>query len=111
MICIWIHLIQGLFMEGARWNRSTMSIDEPLNGQLHDCMPLILCHPIDKRSEMQRCDVQLYEAPVYCTPSRHSVPTKSGHSTNLVTFLNLKTHKHPTHWMFRGVALLCQLYD
>lgn len=105
-----LYLIQGLFVEGARWNRDKMCLDESLNGQLYDCMPLMLIEPT-KRNEMQRDVTSLYEAPVYRTSSRQSITGKSGHSTNFVTFLDLKSDKQPTHWLFRGVALLCQLND
>lgn len=97
-------------MEGARWNRQQMCLDELLNGQLYDSLPLILIEP-RKCSEIQRNTDTLYEAPVYRTSNRQSVTSKCGHSTNFVTFLDLKSEKQPVHWMFRGVALLCQLND
>lgn len=95
-------------MEGARWDREANSINEALNGQLYDCMPLILFQPC-KRNEMQQR--RLYEAPVYRTSSRRSVTTKSGHLNNFVTFFPLETQKPATHWLFRGAAILCQLDD
>lgn len=97
-------------MEGARWNRDKMCLDELLEEKLYDYMPLILIKPT-KRIETQHIPESLYEAPVYRTSSRHSVTGKSGHSTNFVTYLDLKTDKQPIHWLFRGVALLCQLND
>lgn len=95
-------------MEGARWNRDAKCIDEALNGHLYDCMPYILLQP-NKRSEVQgKC---FYEAPVYRTSSRQSVTTKSGNLNNFVTFFPLTSQKPATHWLFRGVALLCQRND
>lgn len=95
-------------MEGGRWDRDTKCIDEAMNGQLYDCMPLILLQP-SKHSEVQ--EKSFYETPVYQTSTRQSVTTKSGHLNNFVTFFALNTQKPATHWLFRGVALLCQLDD
>lgn len=95
-------------MEGVRWNRDTKCIDEAFNGQLYDCMPLILLQPHKRNDVLDEC---FYEAPVYRTTSRQNVTTKSGHLSNFVTFFKLKSQKPATHWLFRGVALLCQLND
>lgn len=97
-------------MEGARWNRDAMCIDEMMNGQLSDCMPLILLQPYKRSETLDEMECS-YEAPVYRTLNRQSISTKSGHSNNFVTFLTLNSKKPATHWMFRGVALLCQLND
>lgn len=97
-------------MEGARWNRATMCIDETMHGQLYDAMPLILLQPC-KRCEKLDNDELLYDAPVFRTSSRKSVTTKSGHASNFVTFFKLKSEKPVNHWMFRGAALLCQIND
>lgn len=97
-------------MEGGRWNRDKMSIDEAENGQLYDCMPIILLHPC-KRCDKLNNDGILYDAPVFKTPSRQSRTTKSGHPSNFVTFFKLNSEKPSKHWVFRGVALLCQLND
>lgn len=98
-------------MEGARWNRDTQSIDETVNGQFHDSMPVMLIHPM-KRSQLHYNSDMLYEAPVFKTSSRQSVTLKSGHSSNFITFFKLNTVQQPSmHWLFRGVALLCQLDD
>lgn len=98
-------------MEGARWNRDTQSIDETFNGQFHDSMPVILIHP-KECSQLHHNDAKLYEAPVFITSSRQSVTLKSGNSSNFIAFFKLNTVQQPaTHWLFRGVALLCQLDD
>lgn len=98
-------------MEGARWNRNLHSIDETINGQFNDSMPVILIQPMECNRLHHDNDI-LYETPVFRTSSRKSVTTKSGHSSNFVTFFKLNTvQKPPMHWLFRGVALLCQLDD
>lgn len=95
-------------MEGARWNRDMKCIDETLNGQLYDCMPVILLQPNEQCEVRESC---FYETPIYRTSSRRSSTTKSGHLNNFVTFFTLNSQKPATHWLFRGVALLCQLND
>lgn len=35
----------------------------------------------------------------------------TGHSTNFVMFMGVKTKLDPEHWVRRGVAMLCQLDD
>lgn len=102
---------QGLFMEGGRWNRDKQSIDEALNGQFHDSMPIILIHP-KECSQLHHNNDVLYDAPVFRTSSRQSVTLKSEHSSNFITFFKLNTVEQlAAHWLFRGVALLCQLDD
>lgn len=102
---------QGLFMEGGRWNRDTKSIDETLSGQFHDAVPVILISPTECSQSKQNEGIS-YEAPVFRTSSRQSFTIKSGHSSNFITFFKLNTVERPAmHWIFRGVALLCQLDD
>lgn len=95
-------------MEGARWNRDSQCIDEALNGHFYDSIPLILLQPT-KRNKVK--EQFLYETPVYKTSNRQSVTEKSGNSSNFVTFFALKTQRQATHWILRGVALLCQRND
>lgn len=98
-------------MEGAHWNRDTKSIEDTTNGQFHSSMPVILMKPV-VRSEQHHEGSNFYEAPVFRTSNRQSVTMKSGHSTNFITFFKLNTLRQPSaHWIFRGVALLCQLDD
>lgn len=97
-------------MECARWNRNEKRIDETENGHLYDYMPLMLLKPYNRNKVTDQIEC-LYEAPVYRTSSRRNMITKYGHLNNFVTFFGLKSDKQQTHWMFRGVALLCQLND
>lgn len=87
-----------------------MCIDEVMNGQLYDTMPFILLEPFKRNDTSNKIEC-IYEAPVYRTSNRQSITTKSGHLNNFVTFMKLNTKKQATHWIFRGVALLCQLND
>lgn len=37
--------IQGLYLEGAYWNRESGQLDEPKSGILHDKLPVICIEP------------------------------------------------------------------
>uniref|UniRef100_A0A670HY63 Dynein heavy chain C-terminal domain-containing protein n=2 Tax=Podarcis TaxID=42163 RepID=A0A670HY63_PODMU len=53
----------------------------------------------------------LYECPLYRTPERSGTLSSTGISTNFITVVNLPSLIAPSHWITRGVALLCQLDD
>uniref|UniRef100_A0A8C7FLK2 Uncharacterized protein n=1 Tax=Oncorhynchus kisutch TaxID=8019 RepID=A0A8C7FLK2_ONCKI len=53
-------------------------------------------------------DLQFYDCPLYRTFKRAGFLSSSGISTNFITSVSLPTLECPTHWVFRGTALLCQ---
>ncbi|KAL8017811.1 putative bromodomain, AAA+ ATPase domain, dynein heavy chain region D6 P-loop [Plasmopara halstedii] len=98
--------IFGLFMEGARYDRTTGTIAESVPNELFDRMPVIWLKPM-RREEYQPTDV--YECPLYKTSIRAGTLSTTGHSTNFVVSLNVPTDKSPDHWIRRGCAMLCML--
>lgn len=99
-----------MYLEGARWNRQTFSLDESFPKILYDTLPILIMQPIlksDKSIEL----LNYYEAPIYKTNDRRGVLSTTGHSTNFVMFIELKTNKLARHWINRGTACLCQLND
>lgn len=100
--------IYGLFLEGARWDRTKSCIQESFSRILHDKMPLMWLKPIKKDQVKPK---HSYKCPVYKTAERRGILSTTGHSTNFVIGmdLNCAIDTSPDHWVMRGCALLCQL--
>ncbi|XP_021930622.1 dynein heavy chain 12, axonemal isoform X3 [Zootermopsis nevadensis] len=100
--------VNGLFLEGARWDRRASHLCESHPRVVWDEMPVIWLKPTDK--SVLRVGKR-YVCPLYTTSERHGILTTTGHSTNFVLAILLNTEESPSHWIKRGVALLCQLNE
>eukprot|EP00329_Picozoa_sp_Boothbay-MS584-11_P000996 19247_6 len=94
--------VYGLFMEGARFNREKMLMDESFPKTLFDEMPVGLIRPCQKANLTVFPN---YECPLYKTLDRRGVLATSGHSTNFVMECNVPTDRPESHWINRGVAM------
>lgn len=100
--------IHGLFLEGARWDtHGTKVLQESHSRELFTQMPVLWLLP---KTDRKRPDpATIYECPLYKTQARAGTLSTTGHSTNYVVTIELRTTQPPAHWIKRGVALLCAL--
>uniref|UniRef100_A0A8D3AAF5 Dynein axonemal heavy chain 12 n=1 Tax=Scophthalmus maximus TaxID=52904 RepID=A0A8D3AAF5_SCOMX len=99
--------INGLFLDGARWDKESGVLAEQFPKVLFDTMPIIWIKP----SVQVYISNLLYVCPLYKTSERKGTLSTTGHSTNFVFSTMLPTSRAPQHWIKRGVAMLCQLDD
>mmetsp|Transcript_28814 Transcript_28814/g.26055 ORF Transcript_28814/g.26055 Transcript_28814/m.26055 type:complete len:116 (+) Transcript_28814:3508-3855(+) len=100
--------VDGLFIEGAKFNYNTMKLDESDPKVLFVDCPKIWLKPAHFKNLAK---YEHYDCPVYKTSSRRGVLSTTGHSTNFVMKIRLPSGKPQSHWIKRGVAMLTQLDD
>jgi len=110
--------IHGLFLEGARWNSDTHTLDESKPKTLFESFPVIWLKPVPDRPKPTE---GIYICPVYKTLTRAGVLSTTGHSTNFVLYVELPSSEpcsgiysqyvetFSAHWIKRSVALFCAL--
>ena len=88
--------VHGLFLDGAGWDKKNFRLTEPTPKVLFALLPVVHIYAINIKEAK---DPRLYVCPVYKKPRRTDL--------TYITALLLKSNQHPDHWVFRGVALLC----
>eukprot|EP01038_Epipyxis_sp_PR26KG_P008413 gene8413-11380_t len=98
--------VYGLYMEGGRFNRALLRMDDSLPRQLLDVMPCIWLKPV---ITAEYNPVSVYDCPLYKTSIRAGTLSTTGHSTNFVVSLPIPTIVSQDHWIRRGCAMLCMM--
>lgn len=103
----------GLYLDGARWNSTSHTLDEQLPKQLFDKIPPMWVKPALKKDlpALYEDKEGTYECPVYKTSERRGTLSTTGHSTNFVMPVRLNSRQPSKHWVKRGVCMLCGLDD
>jgi len=94
--------INGLYMEGGRWDMAANCIKDQFLKDMNPLMPVIHLKPITvDRKETK----DMYDCPVYITQARGSQPPAG----TFVFAATLKTKERPAVWTKAGVALILSL--
>ncbi|KAL4429302.1 hypothetical protein ABPG74_002288 [Tetrahymena malaccensis] len=102
-------LMYGLYIEGCKWDYDEKCLTESDLKVLSVQAPIIWLKPIEiSQANSQQ---QIYKCPVYKTSERKGTLSTTGHSTNFIMSIDMPTAVSSSHWVKRGVAMLCQLSD
>ncbi|KAI3387241.1 hypothetical protein SNEBB_002654 [Seison nebaliae] len=101
--------VNGLFLDGARWDVDHNILAEQKPKILNEAVPVIWLKPTEIDSRDKVIIGNSYDCPLYKTSERRGTLSTTGHSTNFVLMVSLKTKLPSSHWVKRGTALLCQL--
>lgn len=99
-------IIHGLFIEAGKWDEERGGLCDPEIGDLTPRLPALWLKPCTELTIGTR-----FDAPLYKTPVRAGVLSTTGHSTNFVLSILLKSDKPPEFWILRGTALVTLISD
>ncbi|KAF4320280.1 hypothetical protein JM18_005063 [Phytophthora kernoviae] len=80
----------GLFLEGARWDKTAHSLVDPLPKELFARLPVVHLLPTQDRQAPQS---GIYRCPVYKILTRTGTLSTTGHSTNFVFWIEIPSDK------------------
>ncbi|CAH0394939.1 unnamed protein product [Bemisia tabaci] len=90
--------VQGIFIEGGRWDSSRECLAECRPGTLIEEMPILMIRPV----EVSKLKLEnTLRTPVYVTSERRSVENRG-----VVFEADLKLDKHHSFWILSGVCLM-----
>lgn len=107
--------VDGLFLQGARWDKHRARLAEARRGVLFEPAPALWLQPTAAGRDPAAGSTgrgEGYACPVYQTSERRDSPLSAvGRSANFVTTVDLPSDMPEAHWVRRGVALLLQPDD
>jgi len=89
--------VTGMYLEGARWDMNTNSLEDSKPKETFTRMPVINCKA---GPQLDRDDKNLYTCPTYCVPTRRPY---------FVFAAQLRTKHPPAKWVLAGVALILDI--
>jgi len=96
--------VQGLFVEGARWNFDDNTLAEPEPMQLFSTMPIVHFKPVE--AQKNKSFRGIYRCPMYLYPHR----TGSRERPSYMGMVELASGmQSPEFWTKRGTAVLLAL--
>ena len=97
--------VNGLYMEGARWDLQSGVLEDSFMKELYPKMPVIQMRAILGEKEDTR---GIYRCPVYKQTER-ATPGYHTPGTGYLFMMQLKTKQPEAKWVMAGVALLAAL--
>ena len=109
-------LIDGLFVDNAKWNREMKYLDESDPGVMISDLPVVHFVPVMGYYPpplLAPADPKEYQCPLYKTSVRAGILSTTGQSTNFVVCVGLpiRPGTDSDFWVLQGVALLCATND
>jgi dynein heavy chain len=108
--------IDGLYLEGARFDKEKGHLEDSLPKQLYTLAPVFHLQPEQNRKPPKG---GIYRTPVYKTLRRAGTLSTTGHSTNFVLWMELPGGRDDftnnlgmadqDYWIKAGVAMFCSL--
>ena len=93
--------VHGLFLEGARWDCNTSSLEDMKGRLLLSQLPVLLIKAVQRISSE---GLDAYLCPVYKTQRRGGA--------NIIFIAELPSLRHPvTRWALAGVAILAEVFS
>ncbi|CAD7695715.1 unnamed protein product [Ostreobium quekettii] len=99
--------VNGLWIDNARWNRTTRRLDESEPGVMFSPLPVVHFKPVLNYVP----PAGEYQTPLYKTSVRAGALSTTGQSTNFVLCVSLPIREgtESDFWVLQGVALMCML--
>ncbi|CAE7602693.1 Dnah1 [Symbiodinium sp. CCMP2456] len=97
--------VYGIFLEGARFDNTTHQLEESRPKELFTDLPPLQFLPVKNRVP----NAADYRCPCYKVVSRKGTLLTTGHSTNFVLYIEVKTDQVVDKWIKAGVAAFLAL--